>query len=70
MTSPASLFYKDESDLLSATNWEEEYTRVILPRKLAIDLEYFSRNTIWTDIILIMKTLVKIHDKDANERHQ
>jgi lipopolysaccharide/colanic/teichoic acid biosynthesis glycosyltransferase len=60
ITSAASLFFKDESSLLSGPNWEDIYVQSVLPKKIALDLEYFGRNTVWSDFLLILKTLTGI----------
>ena len=57
ITSPASLQFKDESSLLSGPDWEETYVKKVLPRKIALDLEYFGSNTFWTDFLLILRTI-------------
>jgi lipopolysaccharide/colanic/teichoic acid biosynthesis glycosyltransferase len=57
ITSPASLHYRNEELLLSSDNWETAYRERILPHKLAMDLAYLQRRTVWTDIVLIFKTV-------------
>ena len=61
VTSPASLCFKDESDLLSGEDWEHKYTEEILPRKIEMDLKYFDHNTIWTDVSIILRTVTNLH---------
>jgi lipopolysaccharide/colanic/teichoic acid biosynthesis glycosyltransferase len=58
ITSPASLHYREEETLLSGEDWETTYVKEILPHKLAIDLAYLRRRTFWTDLILILKTVL------------
>ncbi len=57
ITSPASLRYRDEERLLHGEDWEQRYTREILPHKLAIELDYLTRRNIWTDVSIIFQTL-------------
>ncbi len=57
ISSPASIAYQDESSMLMETNWENKYVGEILPRKLAIDMEYFRKATVWSDLGVILKTL-------------
>lgn len=57
ITSPASLHYRDEESLLNGTDWHGEYTNVVLPQKLAIDLSYLKQRTILSDVVVILRTL-------------
>jgi lipopolysaccharide/colanic/teichoic acid biosynthesis glycosyltransferase len=57
ITSPASIAYQDESSMLMETDWENKYIGEIMPRKLAIDMEYFREATVWSDLGVILKTL-------------
>ena len=57
VTSPASMRFREEETLLHGGNWEENYTKTILPRKLAIELEYLPRRSMWTDMNIILQTL-------------
>jgi lipopolysaccharide/colanic/teichoic acid biosynthesis glycosyltransferase len=56
MTSPASLRYRDESALLTGEDWNDRYVREVMPTKLAIDSEYLSRRTPWSDLVVILQT--------------
>ena len=57
ITSPASLQYRDEAALLTRADWETTYRETIMPQKIAIELEYLARRTLWTDLGLILRTL-------------
>jgi lipopolysaccharide/colanic/teichoic acid biosynthesis glycosyltransferase len=57
ITSPASLYFRDESSLLDGPEWEEKYIHEIMPEKLSIDLKYFETNTLWSDFSIILRTL-------------
>ncbi|MBK7202937.1 hypothetical protein [Candidatus Amarolinea dominans] len=49
ITSPASLAYRHEEQLLAGGDWETHYRTRVLPDKLAcwpLDLAYFARRTL------------------------
>ncbi len=56
ITSSASLAYRDEADLLTGEEWEQEYIHVIMPQKLALELDYQRQRTIWSDLRVIWRT--------------
>lgn len=58
ITSAASLVYKNEEQLLCGVDWESRYRNEVMPTKVAIDLLYLSHRTVWTDISLILRTIV------------
>ena len=60
LTSPASMKFRDESSLLAGDNWEEYYTQEIMPAKLEIDLRYLKKRSVWTDIIVILRTVIAV----------
>lgn len=58
MTDPATLAHIDESLFLAASaNPEQAYIREVLPRKLAVQADYAARATLWSDCILLIKTM-------------
>jgi lipopolysaccharide/colanic/teichoic acid biosynthesis glycosyltransferase len=57
ITSPASLMYRNEEELLSGENAQQMYVEELLPKKLSVDLEYLDRRTVWSDIMLILRTI-------------
>ncbi len=59
ITGPASLHYRDEETLLGGEDWETTYVKQILPEKLAKDLAYLWHRTFWTDLALILKTVLR-----------
>lgn len=66
ITDPASIKYRNESELLAqAEHPEEYYMEVIMQDKLAINLAYAESNSFIKDIGLIFKTLTTIL-KQAN----
>ena len=60
ITSPASLTHRYEERMLSGPDWEKEYRLKILPTKLAIDLDYFSKRTLLSDLSLIARTIFSL----------
>lgn len=60
ITSPASLRYSNEEAVLSGPQWERHYLESVMPEKLAVDIDYFTRRTLGSDILLILRTIVKI----------
>jgi lipopolysaccharide/colanic/teichoic acid biosynthesis glycosyltransferase len=60
ITSPASLRYRDEESLLVEDNWDTTYRERIMLAKLALDLAYLEHRTAWTDLLLVLRTLVSL----------
>ena len=61
ITDPASLRYRNETELLlGAADPELEYRQRILPDKLRLSTEYAERATLRTDIVLIFQTLFRL----------
>lgn len=59
ITDPASIAYKNESELLAlAANPERAYVEEILPAKIDISREYLARATPFSDLRVIVETLV------------
>jgi lipopolysaccharide/colanic/teichoic acid biosynthesis glycosyltransferase len=57
ITDPASLAFSREEELLKGADPESIYATQILPRKLALSLEYLERRTWVGDLKIIFKTL-------------
>jgi lipopolysaccharide/colanic/teichoic acid biosynthesis glycosyltransferase len=57
ITDPASLAYRREDEILSATQTEQHYIAEILPQKLKLSLEYQNRRTFLSDIAILLRTL-------------
>lgn len=61
ITSLASIRYRNENDILAAAEDPGRcYIEQVMPDKLAIDLEYVDRATLWNDIRLIFSTFREI----------
>jgi lipopolysaccharide/colanic/teichoic acid biosynthesis glycosyltransferase len=57
ITSAASLYFRNESDLLSGSDPEGTYIQTILPQKLAIELNYMRSRSILSDVRVILLTI-------------
>jgi len=60
ITSPASLYYREEEDILSGDDWETVYRNQIMPHKLALDLASLQGRTVWTDLGIILSTITAL----------
>ena len=67
ITDAASIKYRNESQLLAqADNPDQFYKEVIMPDKLALNLEYVEHHTFWGDIMLILKTIRSLFHAKEN----
>ncbi len=58
ITDPASIIYRNESEILSKfEDPEKQYIEKIMPDKIRINLEYARRANIISDIFVILQTL-------------
>ncbi len=58
LTSPASIDFRDESDLLAVqTDPEGYYCEVLIPAKIATDLAYLDHASVLSDLRLIARTV-------------
>lgn len=61
ITDLASLKYRHESEVLGRSDDPEEtYIKEILPDKIALAKEYVRRSSIWFDLQLIFKTILRL----------
>ncbi len=61
MTDPTSLNFLDESEVLAkAEDPEEKYIKEILPLKVKQSLKYLERSNLWTDFLVILKTIFNL----------
>jgi lipopolysaccharide/colanic/teichoic acid biosynthesis glycosyltransferase len=61
ITGTTQLRYRNEEELLrDAADPEALYLSVILPAKLASDLEYVHHRSAWTDLQLILETFTRV----------
>lgn len=64
LTDPASLAGLDEdAQLARAADPEREYIEVLLPRKLALSLDYARRATLTSDVAVLLRTLGVLLDR-------
>ena len=56
ITSPASVAYRHEEQLLSGADWENHYIEEILPAKLSLELNFIRNRSLRTDLLIIWKT--------------
>ena len=60
ITDPASIKYSNEEGILSLSkNWEEDYTKSILPEKIKLSLHYVDNHNFIIDLKLILKTILE-----------
>ncbi len=61
ITDLASIKYRDESEILGqSVDPEATYLGEILPEKIALAREYLARSSLWFDLHLIFKTLLRL----------
>jgi lipopolysaccharide/colanic/teichoic acid biosynthesis glycosyltransferase len=60
ITSPASLQYRHEEQLLDSPDWERTYIQEVMADKLRIELDYLAHRTLCSDLRLMLKTLVAL----------
>jgi len=60
ITDPASLKFASEEALLSQSeNWEKDYVDKVLPEKIAIASKYLEKQTLFSDIRIILATIFR-----------
>ena len=61
LTDPASLQFRRESELLAAADDPEDYyINVILPRKVALYIDYVRNRSLVGDAVLVFRTLLSV----------
>lgn len=69
ITDPASIAFSDEESLLRAdTDYEGEYIRNILPRKIELSAGYLEKMGLFTDLRIIFKTVFSVWGR-AEQKH-
>lgn len=58
LTSPASLTFRNEEQMLAGADWEARYIHDVMPSKIEIDIQYFDNRTFIGDLLLVVKTVV------------
>jgi lipopolysaccharide/colanic/teichoic acid biosynthesis glycosyltransferase len=70
ITSPASVAYRNEEALLWQHNVDDLYTRVLMPRKLEMDLAYIEHMDLRSDLKVIAMTiraLLRVNGQEGDE---
>jgi lipopolysaccharide/colanic/teichoic acid biosynthesis glycosyltransferase len=63
ITDYASIYFRDEAELLKITNQPEKlYIESILPKKLKLNKKYIDKNNVFIDIKIILKTILTIFE--------
>jgi lipopolysaccharide/colanic/teichoic acid biosynthesis glycosyltransferase len=58
ITDNASIEFRNEEEILSRSqNPEETYYNLILPRKLDLYIDYVNNQTLWGDVMIILRTI-------------
>jgi lipopolysaccharide/colanic/teichoic acid biosynthesis glycosyltransferase len=61
MTSQASLYLRDEEQLLSLTETPDDlYVSVLVPAKVDLAMEHVQRQSFWFDLLILVKTLAAV----------
>ncbi|HUX16126.1 MAG: sugar transferase [Phycisphaerae bacterium] len=62
ITDVASIKYRDEQEILAEAgdDWERVYVEQVMPDKLRLNLEYLQNRSLWTDLKVILKTVLKM----------
>jgi lipopolysaccharide/colanic/teichoic acid biosynthesis glycosyltransferase len=61
ITDFASIEFSNENEILGrAANPEKIYIEEIMPKKLELNLKYISEQSVWTDLKIIIRTIIKI----------
>jgi lipopolysaccharide/colanic/teichoic acid biosynthesis glycosyltransferase len=60
ITSQASIYYRSEENLLTASSPEDVYLHEILPKKLAMDVAYVDRHSFWLDLKILLETALAL----------
>ena len=66
MTDPASIKYALENELLGkCKDPHSDYVNEIMPDKIRMNLGYAAQANLWTDFLVILKTMVRIAQRPA-----
>lgn len=60
MTSPASLFYRNEEEFFSAEDNLRLYVEQLMPKKIEMDLAYLDHQDVLQDTAIIVRTILAI----------
>jgi lipopolysaccharide/colanic/teichoic acid biosynthesis glycosyltransferase len=65
ITSAATVRHRHEEELLTGPEWETLYRTEVLPEKLRIELDYLSRRTFGTDLLILAQTASALFTKPS-----
>ncbi|NLE74966.1 MAG: sugar transferase [Actinobacteria bacterium] len=65
ITSPTSIAYADESQILVGDDWEGTYVREVLPAKLDMELMALHECSFWEEVREVLHTLWVLARRDA-----
>jgi lipopolysaccharide/colanic/teichoic acid biosynthesis glycosyltransferase len=57
ITSPASMAFRAEEEMIPRDRWESVYFGEILPKKVEADVAYMEKKTVWSDFQVIIWTV-------------
>lgn len=60
ITSLASIEFKDEEVFMNGEDTDEKYVRLVLPKKMKLNLEYIRTFSVLKDIKIMFKTLTGV----------
>ena len=65
----SQLVYSHEAEILGrCPNPEEVYLKIVMPRKIAIDLVYEERRTFWSDLLLLAEIMVFVIRRETGRK--
>jgi lipopolysaccharide/colanic/teichoic acid biosynthesis glycosyltransferase len=70
ITSWASVQFRHEEQLLSASTVDDVYRREIMPQKLALDLQYVDRQSWRLDLAILWRTFFALFETSPRETHE
>lgn len=60
ITGPASVAFRHEERMLAGADWQSIYLNRVMPRKLALELDYLHHRTFRSDLRLIVETVLSL----------
>lgn len=61
ITDPSSIRYRNESDFLAtSSDPERTYVEIVMPDKIRINLEYAEGASAWSDVVVVLQTIMKL----------
>jgi lipopolysaccharide/colanic/teichoic acid biosynthesis glycosyltransferase len=61
ITDPSSIRYRNESEFLATSpDPERTYVEIVMPDKIRINLEYAEGASAWSDVVVVLQTIMKI----------